>query len=115
MKHATIIPLLAYALFGLSWLETARIAGLYGVELPPRRVRRSDKTGFPGFLHTIWLQLIDPGSWRALANFAISTVLGWAALSPVSSRCVYGGVAELSIYIAAEARGQGVGRQLFGI
>ncbi|MDF7815498.1 MULTISPECIES: GNAT family N-acetyltransferase [Hymenobacter] len=40
------------------------------------------------------------------------TVLGWAALSPVSSRCVYGGVAELSIYVAAEARGQGVGRLL---
>ena len=39
-------------------------------------------------------------------------MLGWAALSPVSGRCVYGGVAEISIYIAAEARGQGVGRQL---
>ena len=40
------------------------------------------------------------------------TVLGWAALSPVSSRCVYGGVAEISVYIAAEARGRGAGRQL---
>ena len=40
------------------------------------------------------------------------TVRGWAALSPVSSRCVYGGVAEISVYIAAEARGQGMGRQL---
>ncbi|KAA9325076.1 N-acetyltransferase family protein [Hymenobacter busanensis] len=40
------------------------------------------------------------------------SVRGWAALSPVSSRCVYGGVAEISVYIAAEARGQGVGRQL---
>jgi len=39
-------------------------------------------------------------------------VLGWAALSPVSSRCVYGGVAEVSIYVAQEARGQGVGRRL---
>ena len=39
-------------------------------------------------------------------------VLGWAALSPVSSRCVYGGVAEVSIYIARAARGQGVGRAL---
>ncbi len=38
--------------------------------------------------------------------------LGWAALSPVSSRCVYGGVAEVSIYISAEARGQGTGRLL---
>ncbi len=39
-------------------------------------------------------------------------ILGWAALSPVSSRCVYGGVAEVSIYIAEENRGQGVGKLL---
>jgi L-amino acid N-acyltransferase YncA len=41
------------------------------------------------------------------------TVLGWAALSPVSGRCVYGGVAEVSIYIAEVARGKGIGKQLF--
>jgi phosphinothricin acetyltransferase len=40
------------------------------------------------------------------------TVLGWAALSGVSSRCVYAGVAEVSIYVAERARGRGVGRQL---
>jgi L-amino acid N-acyltransferase YncA len=39
-------------------------------------------------------------------------VVGWAALSPVSSRCVYGGVAEVSVYVAAAARGGGVGRAL---
>jgi phosphinothricin acetyltransferase len=39
-------------------------------------------------------------------------VVGWAALSPVSQRCVYAGVAEHSIYVAAEARGRGVGREL---
>lgn len=39
-------------------------------------------------------------------------VVGWAALSPVSGRCVYGGVAEVSVYVAAAARGQGVGRAL---
>lgn len=39
-------------------------------------------------------------------------VLGWAALSPVSERAVYRGVAELSIYVAADARGRGVGRTL---
>ena len=38
--------------------------------------------------------------------------LGWAALSPVSSRCVYAGVAEVSVYVAAAARGLGVGRAL---
>lgn len=39
-------------------------------------------------------------------------ILGWAALSAVSSRCVYGGVAEVSVYVAKEARGQGVGKLL---
>jgi phosphinothricin acetyltransferase len=39
-------------------------------------------------------------------------VLGWAALSPVSSRPVYRGVAEVSIYVAARARGQGIGKTL---
>jgi len=39
-------------------------------------------------------------------------ILGWAALSPVSGRCVYGGVAELSVYVASRARRQGVGRAL---
>jgi phosphinothricin acetyltransferase len=39
-------------------------------------------------------------------------VAGWAALSPVSSRCVYAGVAEVSIYVAASARGQGIGKAL---
>jgi L-amino acid N-acyltransferase YncA len=39
-------------------------------------------------------------------------VIGWAALSPVSNRCVYGGVAEVSVYIAPEQRGKGVGKKL---
>lgn len=39
-------------------------------------------------------------------------ILGWAALSAVSRRQVYAGVAEVSVYIAADARGQGVGDNL---
>ena len=39
-------------------------------------------------------------------------VVAWAALSPVSDRCCYAGVAEHSIYVAAPARGRGVGRAL---
>lgn len=35
--------------------------------------------------------------------------LGWAALSPVSDRCVYGGVAEVSVYVSETARGKGIG------
>jgi phosphinothricin acetyltransferase len=39
-------------------------------------------------------------------------IVGWAALSPVSQRQVYAGVAEVSVYVAAAGRGSGVGRQL---
>jgi len=39
-------------------------------------------------------------------------VVGWAALSPTSKRHIYRGVAEVSVYVAASARGQGVGLAL---
>lgn len=39
---------------------------------------------------------------------------GWAALSPVSQRCVYGGVAEVSVYVSADRRGSGIGKKLLG-
>ena len=39
-------------------------------------------------------------------------VVGWAALSPISRRAVYSGVAEVSVYVAADERGHGVGRAL---
>lgn len=40
------------------------------------------------------------------------TVIGWAALSPVSKRAAYAGVAEVSVYVGHEARGRGVGKAL---
>ena len=39
-------------------------------------------------------------------------ILGWAAISPVSTRWVYSGVVELSLYVAAEFRGKGIGSAL---
>jgi L-amino acid N-acyltransferase YncA len=39
-------------------------------------------------------------------------VLGWAALSSVSARAAYRGVAEVSVYVASESRGRGVGAAL---
>ena len=39
-------------------------------------------------------------------------IAGWAALSAVSSRCVYQGVAEVSVYIGKLYRGMGFGKQL---
>jgi L-amino acid N-acyltransferase YncA len=65
-----------------------------------------------------------PATWAAwqqdhlndlsLVALRDTTVVGWASLAAVSGRCVYAGVAEVSVYIAPDARGRGVGRQLLG-
>ncbi len=39
-------------------------------------------------------------------------IAGWTALSPISSRCVYAGAAEVSIYISEKFRGKGIGVRL---
>lgn len=52
---------------------------------------------------------IDFGRLVALHN---DEVVGWAVLSKVSSRLVYRGVAEVSVYVAAAFQGQGIGKML---
>jgi L-amino acid N-acyltransferase YncA len=59
-------------------------------------------------------RLVASGPYEkgAAGPFNHAKVLGWAALSPVSSRRVYAGVAEVSVYVRTSARGHGVGRAL---
>src|SRR5205823_4085384 len=52
---------------------------------------------------------LDTGRLVALLD---GEVVGWAALTGVSGRCVYAGVVEHSVYVAESARGRGVGRAL---
>ena len=52
-----------------------------------------------------------PASCRLVARTK-AKIVGWAALSAVSRRAIYAGVAEVSVYVAASARGRGVGRAL---
>lgn len=65
----------------------------------------------------------EPPSWerfdagklpdqRLVAVGADGSVVGWAAASAVSDRCVYAGVVEHSVYVDPAARGAGVGRLL---
>lgn len=49
---------------------------------------------------------------RLVATDENNQVLGWVALSPISSRCVYRGVDEVSIYISQKARGKKIGTAL---
>jgi len=66
------------------------------------------ETGAPSFAE--WDKAHLPYA-RLVARRRDATV-GWAALSPVSQRCVYGGVAEVSVYVSTSNRGAGVGRSL---
>ncbi len=65
----------------------------------------------PRFLHGInGIQIILPyADWLQLPAKRSKDGL---LLSPVSSRCVYGGVAEVSVYVAKNARGKQIGEQL---
>ncbi len=38
-----------------------------------------------------------------------SKVVGWAAVSPISSRCIYQGVGEVSVYVSQKIKRQGIG------
>ncbi|MGK5441841.1 N-acetyltransferase family protein [Micromonospora sp. URMC 105] len=49
---------------------------------------------------------------RLVAVGADGTVLGWVAVAPTSSRAVYAGVVEHSVYVDPVAQGRGVGRLL---
>jgi L-amino acid N-acyltransferase YncA len=60
----------------------------------------------------IAVEPFDEDTEKVLISRNKLTVLGWAALSPVSARRVYRGVAEVSVYVSAAARGRGVGRAL---
>ena len=58
-----------------------------------------------------WLQKIDAdNSFVILEN---EIVLGWASLSKVSTRSVYQGVGEVSIYIHPNAKRKGIGTKLY--
>ncbi|UJH68695.1 GNAT family N-acetyltransferase [Allomuricauda sp. SCSIO 65647] len=70
-------------------------------------------------LATFESEVPDYGSWNAshtdscrLIAEQEGNVVGWAALSPVSSRCVYGGVGEVSVYVGKDSRGHGIGKLL---
>jgi len=72
-------------------------------------------TGFATFETTIpSYKAWDDAHMQTCRIIATDTekVMGWAALSPVSGRCVYGGVAEVSVYVGKNSRGMGVGKLL---
>jgi len=82
-------------------------------------VSRIYREGVDTNLATFQVECPTWSEWNAshlkdcrLAITMDGNVLGWAALTAVSGRCVYAGVAEVSIYIAQNHQGRGVGKAL---
>jgi len=82
-------------------------------------VRRTYEEGIATGLATFETTAPDWDEWNQshlpscrLVACRDGKVAGWAALSPVSDRCAYAGVAEVSVYVAEGHRGHGVGRTL---
>lgn len=86
-----------------SWIDVARI---YEEGIATRNA-------------TFEQQVPDRDSWDKshrkdcrLIALVDDKVVGWAALSDVSGRCVYSGVAEVSVYVDSGYRGKGIGDRL---
>lgn len=82
-------------------------------------VRRIYEEGIAGGHATFETTAPDYEKWDAshlpecrLVAVAEGHVVGWAALSPVSRRAVYRGVAEVSVYVAGDWHGLGIGKRL---
>ncbi|MPV50165.1 sensor histidine kinase [Pseudactinotalea sp. HY160] len=78
-----LVPLVAFGLRGVAWLETERVSALLGTEsvlTPMRRSQRTDGWRVPA---TVGLQFTDRGSWRALLHLALISALGCALLGLV--------------------------------
>ena len=100
------------------------------VEVPSVELRRLERGDWPAVADIYWDGMrsglatfeTEVPTWEAwdaghlpdhrLVADLLGEVVGWAALSPVSSRRCYAGVVENSVYVAAGARGLGIGRKL---
>jgi L-amino acid N-acyltransferase YncA len=98
---------------------------LAAIELLVRNLRPDDwpevaaiyRDGMRGGLATFetevpsWDQWMTAHPVRVVAELD-ETVVGWAAAGPVSSRWVYRGVFESSVYVARDRQGKGIGKEL---
>lgn len=90
--------------------DLAAVRAIYAEGIATRNATFETEAPEESALATKWL----PGHrWVAEAEVeGRPTVVGWAAVAPVSARACYAGVGETSVYVAAAARGRGVGKAL---
>lgn len=96
-----------FAIAPMSAADAERVLAIYADGIASGHA--TFQTDVPAWPEWDAAHLVSP---RLVAREPDGGVIGWCALSPVSRREVYRGVAEESVYVAAAARGRGVGRAL---
>lgn len=76
---------LVYAMFGIAWFETARVNGLYLLDVPSLPLQRPAEDTFGSWLKSLGRQLKNGRMWSALANFALACALGGVLVPAVPS------------------------------
>lgn len=106
-RHPRTDP--THSVRGLAPEDWAAVARIYGEGMATGHA--TFETAVPSWAEWDARHVKDP---RLVAVSRISSpeIHGFAALSAVSARAVYAGVAEVSVYVTAAARGQGVGTRL---
>lgn len=74
------LALLALLLYVLAWIEERRVAGLLGLAVPDRPMRRSTRTDWLQAPMTLLLQFADGRNWLAVLHAGIISILGFIAL-----------------------------------
>ncbi|WP_156130706.1 arsinothricin resistance N-acetyltransferase ArsN1 family A [Paenibacillus durus] len=90
--------------------DIAHILRIYNQGIEDRIATLETDAKDMGYMES-WFQ-DHQGRYPVLVAERDDQILGWASLNPYSHRCAYNGVADLSIYIGRESRGQGVGSTL---
>lgn len=77
-----VIPLALALVFlaGIARMEEARVAGLFGFEVPPHPYARSPRSDWLRVPHTVWLQAKDGRNWIGALHFTIMFVLASVAI-----------------------------------
>lgn len=76
-----ILALAAPLVWAVAWAEEARVAGLYGLDLPQRSMPSSNRTDWLRLPHTILKQFYDRSNLRALLHLLVATLLGLVSLA----------------------------------
>jgi signal transduction histidine kinase len=75
-----LLAVVAFAFWAIAWFEEARVAGLFGLDVPQRRMPRSPRTDWVRVPHTVWVQVVDRTNLRSTLHFVIISMIGLVAL-----------------------------------